>query len=64
MKSVDRIAIELRALQAVVTVLARSKNGDREFESQVIELINHIASDLPLQDAEQLKLSAQHLIHE
>lgn len=64
MNSLNKIAIELKALQAVVTVLARSKHGDREFEDQVLELINHIASDLPPQDAEQLRLSAQQLIHE
>jgi hypothetical protein len=62
MNSLKQVITEVTALQAVVSVLVRARHDDKEFRRQVIELVNHIASTLPPQEGDDLRVAAQHLI--
>ncbi len=63
MDSLKQVITEVRALQAVVSVMARSRHNDREFHTQVTDLVNLMASELSHQEADDLRLAAQHLTH-
>jgi len=62
MESLKEVITELRALQAVVSVLTRARREDREFQTQVIDLVNHISSQLSAHEAYDLRLAAQNLL--
>ncbi len=55
---------ELRALFAVVAVLARNQPQREDFRNQVIELVKHQASTLPPQEQEDMIQAAKDLIDE
>lgn len=55
---------ELRALRAVVTVLARNQSQREDFRDQVIELVKHQAATYPRQEQEDMIQAAKELIDE
>jgi len=58
------LTAEVRALRAVVTVLARNQPQREDFRDQVIELVKHQASVLPRQEQEDMIQAAKDLIDE
>lgn len=62
MESLKQVITEVRALQAVVGVLTRSKADDEQFRDEVIKLVNHMAKELTPKEGEDLRIAAQMLI--
>lgn len=55
---------DMRALLAVVAVLARNQPNRSQFREQVIQLVRHHASTLPPQEQEEMLQAAKDLIEE
>lgn len=64
MTSRNSTTADIRALRAVVTVLARSHPQREDFRLQVIELVKRQAATLPHQEQEDMLQAAQDLIDE
>ncbi|KIS38437.1 hypothetical protein [Stenotrophomonas maltophilia] len=64
MSSRTTFTADLRALVAVVTVIARNQPNRNEFREQVIQLVRHHASTLPPQEQEEMLQAAKYLIEE
>lgn len=62
MESLKQVITEVRALQAVVGVLTRSKVDDEQFHDEVVKLVNHMARELTSKEGEDLRIAAQMLI--
>lgn len=62
MESLKEVITEVRALKVVIGALTQGKSADPHFNTQVIELLDHVAKDLTPKEAEDLRLATQMLI--
>lgn len=56
------VITEVRALRVVIGALTQGKSADPHFNTQVIELLDHMAKYLTPKEAEDLRLATQVLI--
>ena len=64
MTSRNTSTADMRALRAVVTVLARNHPQREDFRRQVIDLVTHQAAALPHREREEMLQAAKDLIDE